>query len=333
MRDVVYFGAGTDGERALSLYRATERVLWFADNAADRHGTAFHGVPIRPPADLLSGGYDYVRITSGATFAIFQQLLELGIPADRIKAPLLEPENLAFLAGLRDKHKGQRAFIVGNGPSLKVADLEKIHRHGDLSFAFNKIYLIYGESAYRPTYYMVDDFLVAQNNAAEIGALTGYPKLFPDVMLRYIPKTPETFVFSMTFQDGDSPVSHLSEDPRHLYSGATVTYSALQMALIMGCNPIYLIGLDFSFSEPPPERRDGNRFTHGDERNHFHPDYRKPGEVWYRPAQRFAALSFETARRHAEGRGLSIFNATRGGKLEVFPRVDLDSLFAKGGKC
>jgi hypothetical protein len=32
-------------------------------------------------------------------------------------------------------------------------------------------------------------------------------------------------------------------------------------------------------------------------------------------------------KRHCDGRGIRVFNATRGGKLEVFPRRDFDSLF------
>jgi len=32
-------------------------------------------------------------------------------------------------------------------------------------------------------------------------------------------------------------------------------------------------------------------------------------------------------KRHCDSRGIQVYNATRGGKLEVFPRVDFDTLF------
>lgn len=37
--------------------------------------------------------------------------------------------------------------------------------------------------------------------------------------------------------------------------------------------------------------------------------------------------NYQAARRYAETHGIKIYNATRGGELEVFERVDFDSLF------
>lgn len=41
----------------------------------------------------------------------------------------------------------------------------------------------------------------------------------------------------------------------------------------------------------------------------------------------FATMTFEKAREYADGHGIKIYNATRGGKLEVFERVNFDKLF------
>lgn len=327
MYRTVYFGAGSDAQRLVRILSAEEEVLYFVDNDPARHGLRFLGREIRPPSALLSEDYDRVRIVCGGTWDVFRQLRELGVPEARIMADLLEPRNLEFLRSLPGKHQGRRAFIVGNGPSLRVSDLDTIHSVGDIAFAFNKIYLAFGETRFRPTYYMAEDLFVCRNNADAISGLTGFPKLFPEMMLRYIKKDADTYVFSMTFQKGSAPVSFVSETPLHLYSGYTVTYSALQMALLMGCDPIYLIGVDFSFVEPPADRTDGDVFVHLDERNHFHPGYRVEGEKWSRPDQGFATRSYESAKELAERNGSRIFNATRGGKLDVFERVSFDSLF------
>ena len=40
-----------------------------------------------------------------------------------------------------------------------------------------------------------------------------------------------------------------------------------------------------------------------------------------------ATQAFMDLKEFAEARGVEIYNATRGGKLEVFPRVDFDDLF------
>ena len=41
-------------------------------------------------------------------------------------------------------------------------------------------------------------------------------------------------------------------------------------------------------------------------------------------------LAYQAAREYADRHGIKIYNATRGGKLEVFERVDFDSLFSMG---
>ena len=61
--------------------------------------------------------------------------------------------------------------------------------------------------------------------------------------------------------------------------------------------------------------------------NHFHPDYLKPGEIARSPNEHLQLLAYEDARKKAIELGCNIYNATRGGKLEIFPRVDFDSLF------
>lgn len=324
MERFVYFGAGSDGARLLEKYAGVERVVGFVDNDPAKAGATFHGLPVAGPDSLALGDWERVRITSGATWEIYLQLLRMGIPRERIVADMLEPENLAWMESLINRHAGRRAFIIGNGPSLTMADLTAIAATGDLSFAFNKIWLAFDSTPFRPSYYLVDDLLVARNNGEAISALKGFPKLLPDVMLRWVERDEETHLFSLTFQEGSAPESLISEEPFRIYSGATVVYSALQFALLMGCDPIVLVGVDFSFSEPVGA--DGKVLTGAGEVNHFHPGYRAPGEKWFKPDQTFALKSFESAGKLAARKGIRIFNATRGGLLETFPRVGLDAL-------
>ena len=85
--------------------------------------------------------------------------------------------------------------------------------------------------------------------------------------------------------------------------------------------------MDFHFQEPEKEVVEGSKvYLCEGEVNHFHPDYRKPGEKWYKPNLARQIRSFTAARETIEGEGGKIFNATRGGKLEVFKRVDFDQL-------
>ena len=61
------------------------------------------------------------------------------------------------LRRFKNSHLGERCFIVGNGPSLKIEDLEKLYVNGEITFAFNMIYKIFDQTLWRPTYYGISD--------------------------------------------------------------------------------------------------------------------------------------------------------------------------------
>lgn len=55
-------------------------------------------------------------------------------------------------------YDGQRCFIIGNGPSLTISDLEKLKACGEVSIASNSIYNLFSKTEWRPTIYTVHDF-------------------------------------------------------------------------------------------------------------------------------------------------------------------------------
>lgn len=232
--------------------------------------------------------------------------------------------DLIQLNTLRNRHIGQRCFVLGNGPSLKVEDLEQLQN--EVTFAANKIYLCFDQTSWRPTYYSVEDLLVAQNCRTEIMALNGMTKIFPDHMLSYLPRRPNhIYARWLPPADNRSPHREFSDDlVTGICWGSTITYSMLQMAVHMGFREIYLLGLDHSYVEPPTTE-DGALISQG-EVNHFHPDYRKPGEKWHMPVLDRLETSYRHAHDHCAARGVRIFNASRFSKLEVFPRADLDAV-------
>jgi hypothetical protein len=99
----------------------------------------------------------------------------------------------------------------------------------------------------------------------------------------------------------------------------------------MGFDPIYLIGCDTSYTVPESvqiESDDPRKLTSTEEDpNHFDPHYFGPGRKWQNPDVRFMVEDYEKARRSADRSGIGIYNATVGGQLEVFPRVDYRSVF------
>ena len=67
---------------------------------------------------------------------------------------------------LEGAFKGKRVFIVGNGPSLNKHDLSLLK--DEYSIAVNGIFYKTKSEGYKPTFYVVEDRHVMQDNLKEI---------------------------------------------------------------------------------------------------------------------------------------------------------------------
>lgn len=237
-------------------------------------------------------------------------------------SPAVTDADNAFFNAMRNRYLGQRCFVLGNGPSLKVADLELLKN--EVTFAANKIYLCFDETEWRPTFYSVEDLLVAQNSRAEILAIDRTTKIFPHHMLPFLPRQANHhYARWLPPADNRSPFREFSTDlTKGICWGSTVTYSMLQMAAHMGFRQIYILGLDHSYVEPGT--RDGAALISQGEVNHFHPEYRKPGERWHYPVLDRLETSYRFARDFCSTIGIDVYNASRFSKLDVFARADMD---------
>lgn len=244
------------------------------------------------------------------------------------KGMFLSANDKAIL-DLKDIHKNRRCFIIASGPSLKVEDLNKLK--GEITFACNKIYLAFPSTDWRPTYYSVYDALVAENNKHTIEALT-LKNIFGEGVRPYLEDTDTIWVREIEHPivDGAQALGFSTNLLRGAFGGWTVIYMQLQMALYMGIREIYLIGLDFSFEVPQGTGElspSGEVVVSQGEINHFHPDYRIPGETWTMPQLLKQHQAFTTANNFVRNLGGQIFNASRATKLDVFKRVCFDDIF------
>jgi len=57
-------------------------------------------------------------------------------------------ESMRKLAALKDSHKGERCFLIGNGPSLRQTDLTLLKN--EFTFGFNRIFLAAEELNFTP---------------------------------------------------------------------------------------------------------------------------------------------------------------------------------------
>lgn len=238
------------------------------------------------------------------------------------------------LRRLRELCKGHdRCFVIGNGPSLNRTNLERLR--DEVTFAMNGFFLKTPELSWLPTFYVVEDHLVAEDRAPWIREFKGPVKLFPANLAYCLEEAEDTVFFNLRPRKSYPHGFDFSLDAADVvYTGGTVTYSCLQLAHYLGFKEIYLIGVDADYAIPTDAKYVGETSVgeidmESDDANHFHPDYFGKGFRWHDPNVDKMLLAYEEARKVTDEAGHGrIFNAGVGGKLEVFPRVDYESLFA-----
>ena len=252
--------------------------------------------------------------------------LKLGIQRRlQPRAYLPNCANSRRLKALRNIHEGKRAFILGNGPSLTVADMELLR--DEITFASNKIYLAYEQTDWRPSYLTCTDTIVARNNR-NILLAQKEAKLFGHGIFPEFSGTKHDIIFCNRAKDDDSAKEwNLVKGIR---TGHSVIYYDLQLAYWMGIREVYVLGVDFSFdvrSKKTGEKAMGNEVIEAsDEKNHFHPDYRKPGETWTMPKLDEQKAEFAFALKKYQSAGGSIVNVSRTTKLDVWPKANLEDI-------
>jgi hypothetical protein len=235
-------------------------------------------------------------------------------------------EAIKRLAIFKDVHKGQRAFIIGNGPSLKQTNLSKLK--GEITFGMNRIYLMFPELGFQTTYLSVVNDLVIEQTASDLAALE-IPKFLCWRSRRFF--SPGQFANSQSanlptflYTTYDSP--RFSPDVRgRVWEGATVTYVTMQLAFHMGFSEVYIIGVDHNYET---KGQPNTTITStGDDPNHFSGAYFGKGFRWQLPDLETSEMAYKMARKAYEKAGRHLVDATVGGKLTIFEKVDYNTLF------
>lgn len=232
------------------------------------------------------------------------------------------------LASLKNKYAGKRCFFIGNGPSLKAEDLKVLYENQEITFGFNRVYNIFDETPWRPTYYISQDEKMLKGCADIVDTLPLPCKLVP-IQLHwfYEINIHDAIYFNMNWQQHDNPLDfNFSNDAAHeLYCAGTGMYTAAQLAAYMGFTEIFLIGVDHHFHIS--QNNDGEIIIDNNVKDYFSDKYNEDKDNLYIPNTERSTLTYIAMKNHCDNRNIQVYNATRGGKLEVFPRVDFDSLF------
>lgn len=222
---------------------------------------------------------------------------------------------------LKNSQKGKRCFITCTGPSLKLEDLELLK--GEITIGVNSIVKAYDKTDWRPTYYAMVDYFAFGEFLAKTD-LPGKRLCEEQAFLHYRVdpknKTGKEVYCLINYRNHldkwmrKKKIKLSSDLSVCAYDCFTVTIFAIQVAIYLGFKQIYILGADCNYS--------GQQI-------HFieMPDDKiKIAAGWLPDALALSIEGYKAAARFAERKKVEIYNVTRGGMLEVFPRKQLEEV-------
>lgn len=244
---------------------------------------------------------------------------------------VLTKEDIEKIRSYKDIHKGERCFIIGTGPSQNAHDLDMLK--DEITFTVNTGYKAYAKTQWRADYYVMMDDNGSDILKEVLNGTNRYDGIFCSTLLKNYGSTGEeirlaenasnVFMFDTVWNKilpKLFPIAKFSDDiSQVVYCGKTVVYACIQIAAYMGFSEIYLSGIDCDYS---------NSLMHSEIMdNGMKEDMRKQlvrsGELM---RKQFDALAKLLPQYHVK-----VYNATRGGALESFPRVVLEDVLKEKG--
>lgn len=218
-------------------------------------------------------------------------------------------------------HQGERCFIIATAPSLTLDDVNLVK--GEITFSMNSCFKLFEKTDWRPTYYCILDHTVYERikndlDCSQLGEVFVNDYInWNETSLNRVPvydnwggTSKERKMLPKRWQK-----KHFSTDiSQKCYYGTSVMHFIMQICFYMGFKEIYLLGADCDFS--------------GAVKHSKLVSYKDSDKVSNPPDEIFDGLmgDYALAKKEAECRGIKIYNATRGGKLELFDRVKLEEL-------
>lgn len=255
---------------------------------------------------------------------------------DIVRASPQKKQQVSGISQWHNKYCGDRCFIIGNGPSLRLEDVEKLTN--EITFAVNNIYGFYKYTTWRPTFYCFTDPSLSKTFLSDLvlfKSITNDCKaVFTSVMNPVALSNYSNNMYYFIYEDYEKGVQFSEDCAYKVCAAGTVIYCAIQLAFYMGFNEIYFLGMDFNYNVV--RHIDGSIVTQNIEN---HPKELEDVEdeattkriiedygYSYMADVDIQLDGYKNTKKHADKVGAVVKNATRGGKLEVFPRIDFDNL-------
>lgn len=220
-------------------------------------------------------------------------------------------------------------LVVGNGPSLRLDDLEAFAALGVPSIASNKINMVFDRTTWRPELFTIGDPLLLHKLPAQhYGNIERI--LLPHTQV-LMAKTRRKLPWRH-LPDAAAREKYLARNEElnplnGFFVGGTITVPNLQLAIWAGAQTVYVIGCDHFYANES-SKTSSKKSAHQGSSNHFDPNYRQPGEIVNEAAVDLMDRGYASMREIAEQRGVRIINITRTSALDAFERDTVENALA-----
>jgi hypothetical protein len=239
------------------------------------------------------------------------------------------------LKTLKNLYKGDTCFIVGNGPSLTTDDLTKIYKLGIFSFGLNRIFCVFDDTPWRPNCYISQDINTTFGMEKDFLNLN-LPYRFHPIRWKWFDNfdIKKAYYYKTVVSKNTEYLDFSKDFSEYVIDASTVAYTAFQLAYYMGFKRIYLIGVDQNYKKA--KDKDGNIVVNKDLKKEYVSDKYLNSETddlnipnLFEMNKAFISVDKQIKNGNID---LEVYNATRGGMLEVFERKDLDEVFKELSK-
>lgn len=265
---------------------------------------------------------------------IYDYLVKLR-PGSKARHTLLEQKLLQDTLPLKDRHRGERCFIVGSGPSVKQQDLSRLK--GEYVLSVNNAFVHPAFIDEKPKYHVISPVVASHRDNMPIA---NYVAWLADM-------EGKTAGVEMFFHIGDYSLV----ENNHLFSGRTIHWveytntrdvdfqtpvdlqrippiwsvseTAITVALYLGFEEIYLLGFDHDWFNGLLNYF----YDHTKEQKGLPEDYSLPQVDSEYQMRRHAEMFKKYKYLYSLKKNIYNANANKNTYVDVFPKVDFNSLF------
>lgn len=231
----------------------------------------------------------------------------------------------SYLDKIHNMHYKKRCFLIATGPSLNKTNLKLIK--DEICFSVNTFFNGMDKFGVYPSYWVIVDGKVLKEHCKKFSELNTSLFIASSAAIEFCKnfnKYKKIFEKIPILIRRNGALWYFKKFPINLkkgtWWGGSVTIQTLQIIFHMGFKEVYLLGCDCNYLGA--HHFDGKCYN-------FQYDGVKGKEFIDKDRKRWSITfeSYKICKKTFENDGRKIYNATVGGKLEIFERKSLEKIF------